>query len=386
MRATLADSDRWRIAALAVVLISIGWLIVDTTINPRDQWDMLGYAASAASLESDDPNTVHAIVYDEFKGYATPESIHDLTESSQYRIVMHTDAEAFWQQIPYYKIRVIFIFLLMVLSKAGLGMFSAMHLLNVIFFSAGFLLIYSALRHRVHSLFWIVSPLIAYRFGQDLETFRAIGVDSFAFFWVALTSVGFLRKSRWLFPALALSVLVRTDLIIHVLIVFTAVCWLEHDRETLKRACLYFLVTLLLYVGVNHWAGNYGWSTVFYFAFVSNMTATHPEIYSNYSVELKDLISAYLSIKWISPWFLIAFGCGVLSLVLYQLVRYLEKTNDEFSESTKRFVLIGGISVAYVILHYLLFPALHIRFFIGQMWFMVMALFVVCTHLLRIKF
>jgi len=384
----LTDSGRWRTVALAVVLISIAWLIVDTTINPRDQWDMLGYAASAASLESDDPNTVHARVYNEFKEYATPESIHNLTESSHYRIVMHTDAEAFWQQIPYYKIRVFFVFLVMLLSKAGLGMFSAMHLLNVIFISAGFLLIYSALRHQVHSLFWIVSPLFAYGFGQGLDTFRYIGVDAFAFFWVALTCVGFLRKSRWLFPALALSVLVRTDLIIHVLIVSAVVCWLEYDRATLKRASLYCLVTLLLYVGVNHWAGNYGWSTVFYFAFVSKMTATHPEIYSNYSVGLKDLTSAYASTlsKWISPWLFVAIGCSVLSWLLFQLIRYKVKTNDEYSETTRRFVLIGGISVAYVILHYLVFPALHIRFFLCQMWFMLLALFAVCTHLLRIKF
>lgn len=387
MRAMRAESERWRGAALAVVLISIGWLILDTTINPRDQWDMLGYAASAASLESDDPTTVHARVYDEFKEYATPESIHDLTESSPYRIVMHTDAEAFWQQIPYYKIRVLFVLFVTILSKAGLGIFSAMHLLNVIFYSAGLLLCYSALRHRVHSIFWIISPFIAYRFGQDLDTFRSVGVDSFAFFWVALTCIGFIGKSRWLFPALALSVLVRTDLIIHVFIVSAAMCWLERDRATLQRASLCCLATLLLYLNVNYWAGNYGWSTVFYFAFVSNMTATHPEIYSSYSVELQDLISAYFSEKWVSPWLWVAVGCSILSWLLFQLIRYPdpEKMNDELSETTKRFVLIGGISVTYVVLHYLLFPVLHIRFFLIQMLFMVLALFAVCTHLLRMK-
>jgi len=386
MKALLADSERWRATALAVVLISIGWLILITTTKPHDQWDMLGYAASVVSLDSDNPTTVHARVYDEFKEYATPESIHDLTASSNYRIVMHTDAEAFWQHIPYYKIRVLYIAFVTILSKAGLGMFSAMHLLNVLFFSAGFLLIFGSLRHKVHSLFWIVSPLMVYQLGQNLHTFRAIGVDAIAFFWVALTCVGFLRNSRWLFPILALSVLVRTDLIIHVLIVFAAVCWLKPDRATMKRASLYFMVTLLLYLGVNHWAGNYGWSTVFYFVFVSNMSATHPEVYSNYSIELKDLISAYFSNKWISPWLFAAIGCSVLSWLLFQFTRHTEKTNDKFSETTRRFVLIGGIGVAYVILHYLLFPAVYIRFFVGHMIFMMLALFGVCTHLLRIKF
>jgi len=385
MRSILTDSAPWRTAALAVVLISIGLLIYDTTVYPRDQWDILGYAASVASLESDDPATVHARVYDEFKEYATPESIQDLTESTNYRSVMHTDAEAFWQQIPYYKIRVVYISLVMILSKAGLGMFSAMHLLNVFFFSAGFLLIYIALRHHVHSLFWLISPWIAHQFGEDFATYRGIGVDSFAFFWVALTSVGFIRKSRWLFPVLALSVLVRTDLIIHVLIVSAAVCWLERDLATLKRAILWFMVALLLYLGVNHWAGNYGWSTVFYFVFISNMSATHPEIYSNYSVELKDLLAAYFTRNWISLWFWLAIGCSVLSYVIFQFIRYTDKTNDEFSETTRRFVLIGGISVAYVILHYLLFPALFMRFFIIQVCFMMLALFGVCSHLLRVK-
>jgi len=381
----LADSHRWRSAALAVVLISIGLLIFDSAFNPRNQWDMLGYAASAASLESNDPIAIHKSVYDEFKRYATPESIDDLTTTTSYRIAMHNDAEAFWQQIPYYKIRVVFVYLVSLLSKVGLGMFGAMHLMNVLFYSAGFLLIYGLLRHQVHSLFWIISPWIVYQFGEDFQTFRSIGVDSFAFFWVALTSVGFLRKSSWLFPVLALSVLVRTDLIIHVFIVSAAVCWLEPDRTTLKRAILWFMVALLLYLGVNHWAGNYGWSTVFYFVFVSNTTATHPEVYSNYSFELKDLISAYSSASWVSKWFYLAFGCGVLSGVLFQFIRINDKNNDDINDTTRRFFLIGVISIVYVIVHYLLFPQLYVRFFIGEICFMVLALFGVCSHLFRLK-
>jgi len=379
------DSHKWRSTALAVVLISIGLLIFDTTFNSRNQWDMLGYAASAASLESNDPVAVHKSVYDEFKRYATPESFQDITATTSYRIVMHNDAEAFWQQIPYYKIRIVFVYLVSLLSKTGLGMFGAMHLMNVLFFSAGFLLTYSLLRHQVHSLFWIISPWIVYQFGEDFQTFRSIGIDSFAFFWIALTSVGFLRDKRWLFPVLALSVLVRTDLIIHVLIVSTAVCWLEPNRTTLKRAILWLMVTLLLYFSVNHWAENYGWSTVFYFVFVSDMTATHPEVFSNYSIELKDLMSAYFSRSWVGKWFWAAIGCSALSVLFYQFIRYTEKSDDEISNMTRRFVLIGGISVSYIIVHYLLFPTLLVRFFIGEMCFMMLALFGVCSHLIRLK-
>jgi len=299
---------------------------------------------------------------------------------------MHNDAEAFWQQIPYYKIRVVYVHLVSVLAKAGLGMFGAMHLLNVLFYSAGFLLAYGLLRHQVHSLFWIVSPWIVYQFGEDFQTFRSIGIDSFAFFWVVLTSAGFIRKSSWLFPALALSILVRTDLIIHVFIVLAAMCWLEPNWATLKRAILWFMVALLFYFGVNHWADNYGWSTVFYFVFVSDMSATHPETFSNYSVELKDLISAYTSADgWVSKWFYVAIGFGVLSSILFLLIHLLDKTKDNISDTTRRFFLIGVISIVYVILHYLLFPKLYVRFFIGEMCFMMLALFGVCGHFLRSK-
>lgn len=383
MNSFFADSDRWRTFAFAYVMLFVVGLFVYSLYFAKDTWDMLGYAGSAASIETSDKEAVHAKVYEAFKAHASAEEYQELTAATEYRVVMANDAEAFWEQIPYYKIRVLYVLLLLLISKVGVSIFTAMHFFTAAFTAAGLLMIYSSARRYVHSFFWIVFPIIFFQFGEDFSVYTYGGVDTFAFFWVSLICALFLKKSAWLLPVLALSVFIRTDLLVFVPLVCAAVLWLQPDLTTIKKLAACCFVALLIYLGINHWAENYGWSTVFYYAHVSNMSATHPSEFSKIGLTWDQIITAYLTPEWITKWFWFAVACAVASWLLLLFVRPLREENGD---ATLRLVLLGAIGVVYVIVHYLLFPGLYMRFFIGQCSFMVLALFGLLTYMLREKY
>lgn len=381
----LVDSDSTRQLAAVVVWLSAIIIFAYSLFNPQEEWDLLGYAASVLSLGGAEQSTLPAQVYGELKAYAPPELYRELTAGSTYRTAMHNDAEAFSQQVPFYKIRLIFIGLIWLMTKVGIGMFEAMHLLSAVCGSAGFLLIYLSLRRYVHSLFWIVCPWLFYEFSQNLEVIRSGGVDPLAFLWVAVTYLGFIHRSNWLLPVLALSVLVRTDLLIHVVIMCGAVYWSDRNIATLKSVILCVLAAVVLYLGVNSWAGNYGWYTVFYFVFGTGTTATHPEIYSRVNFDIQLVLNAIMSPGWISGWFWVAIISALLCWVacwscLSNCVKH--SVDDAAAQLINRLVFISGIAVAYVVLHYVLFPVIHMRFFVAQCYFMVLALFGLCSYVL----
>ncbi len=386
---SIIDTDRNRVLALLFIATYCIAQFAHTLLNPSEVWDMLGYAASVHSLTGASSAEIHATVFSDLKAYATPAEYQELTSSTPYRITMSTDPEAFSQQIPFYKIRLLYVFLLLALTKCGIGMYEATHILSAAFANAGILVLFLGLRNYVHSVLWIVVPVFFYGITTNQLLIQQGGVDTFAFFWMSLTVVCYLRGSKFMLPALALCVLVRTDLIIHAALMFTVL--LLTDKTIRTQVVLWGLATLVIYFTVNTWAGNYGWKALIYFVFVTEMSATHPAIYSahvNFSVSeyLGFIFNRY---DWISKWLWLSIGCALASLFVY--FRYLRppanhSPRDKDSLMAWRMNIVSATCVAYVVLHYLLFPAIFMRFFIGSCLLMVLAMLCTATHLFSLKY
>lgn len=378
------DRDIFRVVSFVIVLLCAIAFLAYPLANPVDNWDMLGYAASVKSLGGIDPDTIHKSVFAEYKEYATKAHFHELTASSNYRLTMHSDAEAFNQQIPYYKIRIAYVLILALLAKAGIGLFEAMHVVSAISGSAAFLAIYFGLRKHVHSLFWIVTPFFYFKISQDLALLQYAGVDTFAFLWMAATVIAFVKNHRMLLPLLAVTVLIRTDLIIYVGLMFLVVVTL--DRTLWGKVAFWGIVTLALYFGVNNWSGNLGWSTLIHFVFISDMAATHPEVFAKYSFDLTQYLGfIFRTPEWVSSWLWLAFGFSATTLVAcylwFETTAPASHTHDYFV--AKRLIIIGVVCCAYIVAHYLLFPALWMRFFYGQCYLTLISLFGLLSYLLK---
>jgi len=215
-----SNSQRFSTLCAAYMLAWSGVIFINVILNPYPIWDMLGYAASVYSLKGFTPEHIHTTVYTGLRENVDIATYLALTESSSYRLTMSSDAQAFYQQIPFYKMRVLYVVMLFVSDSLGFDVFSSMHFLAAFFGSVGFLLLYIALRTHIHPLIWLLYPFIFYGITTDFILLRQGGVDAFAFFWMSLITALYFRNSKFLLPAIAIAVLVRTDMILFTILMY----------------------------------------------------------------------------------------------------------------------------------------------------------------------
>jgi len=378
------EQDLSRVAHWFVILTSL-LLFYYAIDSPSYDWDMLGYSAAAVSLENADVNYVHGYVYGELKEYVTEEQFKILTEGV-YRGVMLDDADAFNQQIPFYKIRILVVLLIFTLVKCGVNIFQAIHIISAVFTCTGILFFYFAYKKVIHPIFWVVLPLFIIGF-QVINVAQGISADSLAFFWVGLLCFAFMH-AYWkaFFLLLAISVMVRTDMIIFVAL-FTSYFILLRPRLRISAA-ICAVVSVGIYLAINKFTGNFGWGTVFYYVFVSGMKATHPVEYSSVGVSIGQYMSAVISN---SKSFL-----NKPSVLLFELSAFLQfiifwlsqkKISPAWNTLINIFknpvLVLTLLSVGYFLLHYILFPAVWFRFFVGPYMVAGLGLLSIMTALIK---
>ncbi len=378
-----------RIAQL-VVFVTALLLLIHAVKNPTQNWDMLGYAASVVSLEHTDPEEIHALVYDQFKDYADAESFTKLTDDNGYRETMFKDADAFYQQIPFYKIRILLVLLIAAMVKLGVNIYAASHILSAVLTATAVLTFYYAFKPRIHPLLWLFLPVIVLVFNIH-EFAERVTADSLGFLWMGLISYSFLHQNwKSFFFFLATSVLVRTDLIILVAL-FSA--YLLLFKPELRR-CTWVagFSAIVAYLAINHIVGNYGWSTVFYYAVISDMAATHPLEYGAVGVSLEEYTAAVFSnlkLFFLGRellFFEVSLAAYFLLVVFYYksaglvtLGRFQVKRRAKYSITNEPVFILVVISSLYILIHYLLFPLIFERFFIGQFLLTTLGMFTVIS-------
>ena len=351
--------------------------------KPIQSWDILGYIAVVESQKITDKDEIHHAVYNGFKDYATEDEFNDLINSSNYRKTMYNDVDAFNQQIPFYKMRVLFIALISLLSAFSINVFLASHIIVAASAVLGLLVFYYAYRKIIHPTFWFIVPMF-FIVLDGLGIARMVTADPLAFLWVALISYAFIHN-KWviLFGLLVSSVLVRTDLLLLVAIVVTYLMLFQPSLRLVSGLTL--AVSVGAYIFVNNYADNYGWSTVFYYAIISDMSATHPLVYSEIGVTLSQYLSGVISNLggFIDEPPLLLF----LAFALFQFIIVVLTGKDSqkirvFEVIQHKALALTLIGFLYVIEHYLLFPLLENRFFVAEYMIALLGLLVVISGLL----
>ena len=354
--------------------------------KPVQTWDILGYAAVVEAQKSDDKTAIHSAVYRGFKAYASDEKFNDLVNSSGYRKTMYNDVEAFNQQIPFYKMRVLFIALIALVTGFGINVFFASHIVVAVAATLGLMAFYYAYRRLIHPAFWLITPMF-FIVLEGLGIARMVTADPLAFLWVGLISYAFIHK-KWffLFGLLVSSVSVRTDLLLLVAIILS---YLIVFKPNLRLASIVTLIASIgVYWWVNNYAENYGWHTVFHYAIVSDMSATHPLEYGSRLITPAQYVSEIVSnlSGFIDEPPLLLF----LTLVFFQFILVFilagSKTKTFISNASKnKTVVLTVISVLYVAAHYLLFPLLENRFFVAEYMIALLGLLVIISNLIDNK-
>ncbi|CAN0490779.1 unnamed protein product, partial [Scytosiphon promiscuus] len=192
--------------------------------SPRYNWDVIGYVGCIKGLEIEDKETLHRAVYSGLRNKVSAEKFSFLlggVESGKYyRQVMGNDAEAFYQTLPYYQIRVIYLALVYLASGLGIEIFLATYLVSAITVILGLWVIYFTFRPYINNYLLYTIPIFGLAFGIN-KVAALSGPDGLAFLMVAIIGYLFTRANWLIFIIASLSILVRTDLIIFGLMILS---------------------------------------------------------------------------------------------------------------------------------------------------------------------
>jgi hypothetical protein len=330
-----------------IALCAAGYILFIGLLSPFNNWDLIGYIASALSNSGQTGIALHDATYAELQKAIPPDQFDLLTGSSAYVRGVFQDPEALEQQLPFYRIRSLYILGLQLVSLVTHSLAQASHVISAVSATALALVTAAQLSSRT-------SDLPVYVFGAALITILYLGaVPQLArlstpdalFSLAALSALVLFNRSRTVaLVIIAFLPLIRTDAIV-LSALLLVLLWAERDRKLLHYAAL--AVSVLLYAVLNAAYGNYGHLALFNFTFISGQRTPYPEtlqIARDPAVYIDVYLrrSAEMLTRWV-PWILLAAGAGVGTTRL--------RRGHIGPEARLVLVCIG-----YVLLHFLAFP------------------------------
>ncbi len=249
-------------------------------IPPLWNWDVLGYMALALEWTEDDPVEVHRATYDAARSDLEPAVFRELTDQRvEVRRARFQDAEAFTEHIAFYRARVLFTLLTRLLHGAGAPLPYAVWWLSLAAFAGTALLICRWLAGRTSLWSAVLGGLLLAHAPPLLVTARFATADGLGTLLACLGAYFLLERRRARVGAalLTISILTRPDAVILIGILAVALLWFERgaaDRLGLRFHGLWLLASALAYLGVQSFAGEYGWWPLFQISFAGK--AVHP--------------------------------------------------------------------------------------------------------------
>jgi len=260
-----------RLATFCLYLAFAGAALWLSIYRPFHNWDVVGYIAAAKSFEQPDNAALQAFTYAELRTVLPAELYEDIARERNlgtgpgalYRRTVNTNPAAFAEQLPYYRIRPLYVGLIYLLYKAGVDIEFATHLISGIAVALALLVLYLTVIRRLHPALACLLPPLAWMFGA-LDLARFSTPDGLAFFAVLLIVYWFAqRRIGWLCVALPISLCVRTDLILFTAPLLLALFATEPKHR--RWIALSGAASLLAYAGILTHYHHPGWATLFYF-------------------------------------------------------------------------------------------------------------------------
>jgi hypothetical protein len=339
-------------AIFFLYVLLLGGVAVRLYHKPIYSMDSIQYMGNALLMEEHDPVRVHQRVYAEVQRFVPKLEREGLLgheagapeQQNKSRQERAANADKFAEFFPLFAIRPLYNQTLWLVSKTGLGLVRAGIFISVTsyfflgvlafvwlgrYLSAGFTLVFSL-------LLMITPPLM--NLGRDTTA------DPLATL-VAFASLYLIFERRQLFPGMILllaSIYFRTDFVVLAGPVILA-CWLERRMELWKAAVL-AMVALASVLCINYFAGDYGMGMLYYRNF-AGVPIAPGEMTAHLS--FKDYFSALRGgiTLMMESFFLPFLLLGSVGIVL------------------RRMRGLFAVSLAYVLLHFLVLPNWQERWF-----------------------
>lgn len=320
--------------------------------TPLNNWDIIGYVAATHSNAGLTGAELHSATYNEVRAVTSPNTFAVLTQLQGYRHDVFVDPAALEQQLPFYKVRVAYVWLLGALSDVAGGAARASHVVSAV--SAGLLtVLLGALlswgRCAIPGgLFYLCFPVAALSAGV-LGLGRLSTPDALASV-AAFSVLALLNRAPT--PALILLAVIplfRTDFIILTALVFIFLI-LERERSRLKFALIF--LSAAVFTAVMVLPEPYGYLTVFNFTLVPGAITPYPEalqVSTDPAVYLQVYINRTIAFLG-TPTPLLLLAASIAAFAHRRMV-------GELGPAAKTTL----IAVAFILAHFALFPLGAIR-------------------------
>ena len=354
------------------ILLYIVYAIVVLTaaayslLRPAYNWDVLPYIASMYSLESNDTNYIHTLTYGAVKSSVDEKTFIQLT-SGEYRKAMADCAKCFMEQLPFYKIKALYVLLIFFFYKLNIDIVRSTVLISVIsYVLINFICLFWLRKVTNKQTIFIFTAIIFAIFPFLLNSASDSAPNMLsALFVLSAFYVLFKKKSVLFCILMLLAVFTRPDNIILLFISIIALYIYKNKDINISKPALAitFIASIALFQGINMWSGNYNWKILFEHSF-NDRLITPAEHISDFNI----LIYLKSFLKW--PVMLKFSGFSVQALIfiltLYMLKCGKKFKEEKFKEALNPEMLILLITGASIIIHYLLYPIIEDNYFTAQ--------------------
>jgi hypothetical protein len=120
-RGEVARSGKADLAGIVSFCLFLVWLVARSIHSPHWSWDLVPYVACVLESRFSEPVDLHAATFEEIRRVVPPGRYASLTTGTDYWTAVFRDPEALHQQLPFYRVKSIYVALLRVLASLGLS-------------------------------------------------------------------------------------------------------------------------------------------------------------------------------------------------------------------------------------------------------------------------
>src|SRR5688572_4660573 len=263
-RSTSIQSHLYRWIFISLVVVTSFYCLK----HPIRFWDMLPYMGSVVSIDNNDPTYVHTVTYLEFNRYATPEMKASMIEGHPFCKNLSQSPDKFNEQLPFFKIKMLFVYLAWLLYQSGIPLFYAVLIPSALAFVGIGLISWQWISQHYKPVYTILLSLASLLFLVNFDAFRIASPDAMASFFMIAGSYFLIeqKKTMTAIILLSLSVVTRPDYVIFVglLLALTAFFNAKNNRKQLYTCVSGIFIVSLLFMLTKWQSGGYDAYRMFY--------------------------------------------------------------------------------------------------------------------------
>nr|WP_299243476.1 hypothetical protein [uncultured Halomonas sp.] len=325
------------------------YVLFNAVSHPANNWDMIGYVASVVSSNGFEGEELRKRTYDDVKSYVPAPVYEVMTSGDYYREVVYSDPESLSQQLPFYKIRYLYIKFISLLSTFTESISQATVYTSALF--AFLISMTTAWYFSKLGSFYYIYPFLLLPIGL-LPIATLSTPDTMATFFAFLSVMLYKNKRVLSLLILAVLPLIRTDFIILVFLLLL-VRFYQGGR---RQEYIFFAMAFFAYFITNTMADNYGHLMIFNFTLIPNELRPYPEeMVMSHAV--KDYLRAYMA----GGYSLIVRGEFFIAIASFSLV-----VKDFASKDVRYSTLISLVGLLFLFIHFLAFPAAFQRTYLAS--------------------